>query len=136
MNIRAADLPEHLQHLLHGKMMVEPVRAGAVHVVAAPPRRNKYGAQRVEVDGIRFDSKREAHHYQALKAAIQDGTVKWFIRQVPFRLPGGTVWRADFLVVFINGDTAIQDVKGYKTATYRVKKREVEAHYGITIVEI
>ncbi len=100
------------------------------------PRRSKYGSRRTVVDGIAFDSKREAERYAELKLLRQGGRVLWFIMQVPFRLPGGTRWYADFLVVWATGSITVEDTKGFKTETYRVKKREVEAAFGIEITEL
>jgi len=34
------------------------------------------------------------------------------------------------------GESVVEDVKGVKTAVYRLKKKMVEAQYGIKIVEI
>lgn len=99
-------------------------------------RGSKYKNRKTVVDGIKFDSIKESVRYDLLKRAKADGYVKWFLRQVPFRLPGGTIWRADFLVVWKDGSITIEDVKGYRTQVYKIKKREVEAQYGIEIVEI
>jgi hypothetical protein len=108
---------------------------GAGRGCAAEGWRSKYGAVRTEIDGIKFDSKREACRYGELKMLKAAGEVKWFTMQVPFRLDGGTVYRADFLVVWKDGRVSIEDSKGMRTATYRIKKREVEAKYGIEIEE-
>jgi len=35
-----------------------------------------------------------------------------------------------------NGNKIVEDVKGYKTAIYRIKKKCVEAYYNIKIREI
>jgi hypothetical protein len=97
---------------------------------------SKYNAQKVCVDGITFASRKEARRYGELKLLRDAGQVRWFIMQVPFRLDGGIVYRADFLVVWSDGRVSIQDTKGARTATYKIKKREVEFKYGITIEEI
>lgn len=101
---------------------------------------NKYRAQRTEVDGITFHSKREAKHYADLKYAKLAGEVLWFIRQPIFDLPGGVQYHADFLEVWKGGDIRITDVKGYdglkNNAVYRIKKKQTEAIYGITILEV
>lgn len=52
------------------------------------------------------------------------------------------VYRADFryreraLSESENDRTVVEDVKGVKTAVYKLKKRMVEAQYGIEIVEV
>lgn len=84
-----------------------------------------------------FDSIKEAQHYDALCLLKKAGEVVQFLRQVPFHLPGGTVYRADFLVFWADGRCEVQDVKGMKTETYKIKKREVEAAYApLRITEI
>lgn len=97
---------------------------------------NKYRAKATVVDGIRFASRKEAKRYGELKMMQAAGEVKWFTCQVPFRLDGGTVYRADFLVVWWNGNVTVEDAKGYRTQVYFVKRREVEAKYGFTIQEV
>ncbi|PJK00823.1 hypothetical protein CO641_02305 [Lysobacteraceae bacterium NML91-0213] len=101
---------------------------------AAPEKRaNKYGAIPTVVDGIRFDSKREANYYQRLKLEQGAGQVQYFLRQVPLHLPGGTKLVVDFVVVMADGRIRYVDAKGRETATFRVKRREVEHHYPIQI---
>lgn len=98
-------------------------------------------------DGIVFDSKKEADYYDHLKLRVKAGEVLWFIRQPSFDLPGGVKYRADFLVIrrAMTGDrsnplettdvVSVIDVKGHRTEVYRIKKRQVEEIYGITIEE-
>lgn len=97
---------------------------------------NKYHNIRTEVDGLKFSSKKEARRYETLKLAKLGGVVLWFIRQPSFDLPGGIRYRADFLVVWDDGKVSVEDVKGMKTETYKLKKKQVEALYGIKIVEL
>lgn len=110
--------------------------------IEVPTRRSKYGNVATVVDGIRFDSAKESRRYSELCLLRQSGDVAWFTMQVPFRLPGGTIYRADFLVVWNTTECwqniTIEDVKseGTRTQAYKIKKREVEKHYGITITEM
>lgn len=97
---------------------------------------SKYKAQRVEIDGIKFSSKKEGKRYQELKALQHFGDVKFFLRQTPFYLPGGVKYLLDFLVFWTNGNITYEDVKGFKTPTYKLKKKMVEALYPILIIEI
>ena len=47
------------------------------------------------------------------------------------------VYYADFeYIVAQNGEVVTEDVKGMKTAVYRLKKRLVESQYGIQIREV
>jgi len=98
-----------------------------------PEKRHKYGARRTEVDGILFDSKAEAAYYEELKVARAKGGVAYFLRQVPFTLPGNTVYRCDFMVVKASGEVKFVDVKGHVTPMFRTKKRQVEALYPVRI---
>lgn len=116
-----------------------PPPAGAMPPGAgkAPPRRHKYAATATVVDGIRFDSKREARLYESLKARRQAGEVAFFLRQVPIHLPGGTKLVVDFLVFFTDGrPPEFLDAKGIETAVFKVKRREVEAAYPIQIITV
>lgn len=105
-----------------------------VPVVAKPPRRSKYGAVPTMVDGIRFDSKREAAYYQRLKLRVAAGEVLYFVRQVPLHLPGGTRLVVDFLEFMADGTARWVDVKGRETPAFKIKRREIEAHYPIRIL--
>lgn len=98
---------------------------------AAKPR--KYRNEPVVVDGIRFDSKLEARYYEQLKLRRAAGEVAWFTRQVPFYLPGGVVYRADFLVALAAGGVDVVDTKGVDTKESRNKRRQVKAIYGVDV---
>lgn len=97
---------------------------------------SKYRNKKTEVDGFTFDSKKEAEYYCHLKLLVKAGRVVTFLRQVPFHLPGGIKYVADFMVFFTTGEIDVIDVKGVKTAEYKIKKKAVEHHYPITITEI
>ena len=94
---------------------------------------NKYGAEPTLRDGIRFASKAEARYYDLLKARQATGEIRYFLMQVPFRLPGGTRYVCDYQIHEADGRVRYVDVKGHETDTFKVKKREVEAHFGVEI---
>jgi len=98
-----------------------------------PAMRSKYRNVRTEVDGMRFDSKKESLYYRELKIQQACGTVHYFLRQVPFYLPGGVRYVVDFQVFYANGSVRYIDVKGKETAMFKTKKRMVEALYPIQI---
>ena len=100
---------------------------------AAGDKRSKYGAKPTVVDGIRFDSQAEARYYERLKLRVAAGEVSYFLRQVPLHLPGNTRYVLDFLEVLADGSIRHVDVKGVQTDVFRLKKRQVEALYPITI---
>lgn len=88
------------------------------------------------VDGILFASKKEANRYRELALFRRLGDVRFFLRQVPFHLPGGVKYLLDFMVFWADGSITYEDVKGMRTEMYRLKKRQVEALYPITITEL
>ena len=94
---------------------------------------HKYNAKPVEIDGIRFDSKKEGRYYSQMKLQVKAKEVKYFLRQVPFDLPGNTKYRIDFQVFYTNGKVRYLDVKGFKTQMFILKKKQVEAIYPIEI---
>lgn len=111
---------------------VESQGKGAAREVATKP--SKYGNQPTTVDGIRFDSKKEARYYEQLKIRQNVGEVAYFHRQVPITLPGNTKYVVDFQVFHTDGTVEYVDVKGKQTESFRFKKRQVESLYPIRIV--
>ena len=111
-------------------------------------RRSKYGAIRVEVDGIRFDSKAEAIRYRELKLLDQAGKISrltlqpTFLIQEAYTKPNGKrvrkiEYRADFQYFDTEtGEKIVEDVKGMATAVYKLKKKLVEKIHDIEITEI
>lgn len=68
------------------------------HVNPSAPSIARY-RKRAECDGIQFDSQLEMRRYKELKLLKAGGAIKYFLRQVPFHLPGGITARIDFMVV-------------------------------------
>lgn len=125
-------------------------------------RRRKYGNTKIIVDGIQFDSKREAARYQELKLLERAGVISFLQRQTKFQLipdqhaPSNAVYTkgprkgqrkpgkllehecsyiADFCYIQ-NGETVVEDAKGYRTEVYRIKKKLMLERYGIQIREV
>lgn len=125
-------------------------------------RRRKYGNTKIIVDGIQFDSKREAARYQELKLLERAGVISFLQRQTKFQLipdqhaPSNAVYTkgprkgqrkpgkllehecsyiADFCYIQ-NGETVVEDAKGYRTEVYRIKKKLMLERYGIHIREV
>ncbi len=97
--------------------------------------RHKYGAIRCELDGIKFDSRKEGRYYLQLKKRVMAGEVVTFLRQTPFHLPGGVRYVVDFQEFHADGSIHFVDVKGVETATFKAKKKQVEALYAPIIIE-
>lgn len=95
-------------------------------------RASKYHARKTVVDGIQFDSAREAKRYAKLRALEDAGKIQGLRLQVPFELlPSfecdGVKYRdmkyvADF-VYYRDGKQVVEDCKGFKTAEYKMKKK-------------
>lgn len=103
--------------------------------------KNKYGAIPTIVDGIRFHSKKEAEYYNQLKIMKVSGTIDFFLRQVPYPLPGKIKYYADFVTFknaksFLGIDTyevRVIDVKGRDTRVSINKRKQVEEIYKLQI---
>lgn len=95
-------------------------------------RASKYHAKKTVVDGIQFDSAREAKRYVKLRALEDAGKIQGLRLQVPFELLpsfecGGVKYRgmkyvADF-VYYRNGKQVVEDCKGFRTTEYKLKKK-------------
>lgn len=96
-------------------------------------RERKYGNKRITVDDMTFDSKLEWRCFEWLSLRKTEGEVLWFVRQVPFELEGGVVYRADFLVVLAAGGVDVLDAKGKDTQASRNKRKQVRARYGVFV---
>lgn len=95
-------------------------------------RGNKYHAKKTTIDGIEFDSAKEAKRYTKLRALEEAGKIQSLRLQVPFELvPSfecdgvkyrGMKYVADF-VYYRDGKQIVEDCKGVKTAEYKLKKK-------------
>lgn len=105
-------------------------------------KKSKYGAKKTIVNGIKFDSKKEANRYLELKLLEKQGLIKHIDRQTRFELQpsykknGKTIraiyYVADFAYIDVKtGKTIIEDVKSEatKTQVYRIKKKILEYKY-------
>jgi len=99
-------------------------------------KKNKYRNQPTYVDGKRFASKKEAKRYNELKLLKQAGDVINFECQKSWKLYGRYRYVCDFLVKWRNGTEDVEDVKGFKTPVYKLKKAWMKDKYNIDIVEI
>ena len=98
--------------------------------------RHKFKAKPCEYENIKFASKKEAKRYLELKELQRLGEVIFFLRQTPFHLTGSVKYVCDYLVFWKDGYVSIEDVKGMRTDMYKLKKKQVETLYPITITEI
>ena len=57
----------------------------------------------------------------------------WFLRQVPFHLPGKIVYRVDFVEFHKDGSVHFVDVKGFENTVSKNKIKQTEALYPVKI---
>ena len=110
----------------------------------------KYNAKKVTLDGHKFDSLAEAKHYwHTLKPREAAGEIQNLELQPVFRceINGNLICKyiADFAYFDKQvtgphgqqGMKVVEDVKGFKTSIYRLKKKLVEAlHPAVKISEV
>lgn len=104
-------------------------------------RPSKYRAQACEIDGLRFASKKEGARYRALQLLAKARLIQSLELQVKYTITIGAhkicSYIADFRYLNLEtGHYVVEDVKGFKTPMYRLKKKLVKACYGIDIVEV
>lgn len=107
---------------------------------------SKYRAKKTEVDGIKFDSKKEAKRYIVLKELEKKGNIEKlvlqprFLLQEGFRKNGKAYRKIEYVADFMyeqDGKLIIEDVKGIKTDVYKLKQKLFEKKYqDLTIKEI
>lgn len=106
----------------------------------------KYRAKKTEIDGIKFDSKKEAKRYIALKELEKKGNIEKltlqprFLLQEGFRKNGKAYRKIEYVADFMyrqDGKLIVEDVKGIKTDVYKLKQKLFEKRYqDLTIKEI
>lgn len=111
---------------------------------------SKYNAHKTIVDGIEFDSRKEAKRYKELKALESAGVIHRLSLQVPFELipaiyeqtrevytkginkgqpkQGRCIERAvtyiaDFVYQEQSGRWVVEDTKGFRTKEYIIKRK-------------
>lgn len=104
---------------------------------------SKFHAKKTIVDGITFDSAREANRWTELKILERAGVIEQLKRQVRFelipKLPGerAAYYYADFTYL-ANGRLVVEDVKSPATRTpvYLLKRKLMLWRYQIRIKEV
>lgn len=109
-------------------------------------KQSKYRNKKVLVDGIKFDSKKEARRYSELMLLEKTGEItdlklqQRYILQESFKIDGKTIraitYIADFTYKDKNGDLVVEDEKGMKTQVYNIKRKMFAKRYGIEIKEV
>lgn len=114
-------------------------------------KRNKFNAQKVEMDGMTFDSKKEHKRYIELKAMQQRGEIFGLEHHTKFELAPKTKlegektakpalrYFADFTYYIITGEYIVEDVKSEATRkkdSYRNKKHLMKTVLNIDVREV
>lgn len=128
MNWSEEDLENFLNRKTPGVKTVKKVK-----------KKSKYNNIKTEVDGIKFDSRKEADYYYQLKLLKRAGEIRDFGLQPRYELQptfekDGTTHRsityvADFVVVNNDGTTDVIDVKGFETQIFKIKQKLFEYKY-------
>lgn len=106
--------------------------------------KNKYGARKTQLNGITFDSKREAKRWNELTLLVKAGEIVGLERQVEFPLILMGVVLGSYVADFVyaearSGRQVVEDAKGGKatmTPLYRWKKKHLAVQTGIQIREV
>mgnify|MGYP004571626015 FL=1 len=113
------------------------------NVMRQSVRKSKYRSIKTTVDGITFDSKKEAKRYQELKLLQRANKIKNLRLQVSYVLIDKSRYgrQIKYIADFVYYDKelkqeVVQDTKGFRTDVYRLKKRLMAERYGIEIKEI
>ena len=108
------------------------------------PKQNKYHAEKV----AGYDSRKEYQRSCLLKAMQRSGLIRDLREQVPFELipnqrgPDGKVieralvYKADFVYTDSDGNTVVEDTKGFRTKEYIIKRKLMLLVHGIRIKEV
>ena len=121
---------------------VEQIESGKFSkILERRNQKNKYHVADKEArtyNGVVYHSKREAQYAQELDVKVKAGELSFWLRQVPFRLPGQTQYRLDFMTFGSVAGTALYhvryiEVKGMKLRLGEIKRRQTEEIYGIEI---
>lgn len=105
-------------------------------------RKYKYNNQKTVVNGILFDSKREANRYCELMLLMRAGEITNLQRQVRYTLipkqdgERACEYVADFVYTDKAGRTIVEDVKGVRTDVYKIKRKLMRWVHGITVDEV
>lgn len=153
MSIDISQLPEKAQRQILQKLNQQETQrrgrqiAQKIKAEMSEPRKNKYGNQKTDVCGIRFDSKREANRFLVLKSMLDRGEITDLRLQQNitlvegFTLPDGTrirpvIYKADFFYRDSGGQPVYEDAKGKRNQVYINKAKEIADKKGIIIREV
>lgn len=102
---------------------------------------SKYKNIRTTINNITFHSKKEARRYEELLMMREAKFIIDLELQPSFKIKINNTfictYRADFAYFDLKkGQIIYEDVKGFKTQVYKLKKKLTEAQFNITIHEL
>lgn len=100
---------------------------------------SKYRNKKTVIDGITFDSRREASRYGVLKIMQAAGLISGLRLQVPYVITVNGEKICKYVADFVyqeNGREVVEDVKGVRTREYILKRKLMFAVFGIEIKEV
>ena len=109
------------------------------------PRRSKYGAIRVTVDGYQFDSKREALRYQYLKLRHLAGEIANLEVHPAYTLIvngvkiGKVTLDFRYIDLLNRGAQVVEDAKSpatHKARDWMLRKKLLKAIHGVDVQEV
>jgi hypothetical protein len=105
-------------------------------------KQSKYRNQKIDINGQKFDSKKESDRFTILKLLSRQGTISNLDRQVKYEIIVENVkictYIADFVYRNEKGELIVEDVKSLITkrnSTYILKKKLMKAIHKIEIKE-
>lgn len=108
--------------------------------------KSKYHSKKTIWNGVAYDSAKEARRHAELLLLERAGAIQGLQRQVKFELiprqviEGKVVERAcTYIADFVytqQGSRIVEDVKGYRTPEYRIKRKLMLFIHGIRIHEV
>lgn len=107
-------------------------------ILIPEPKKSKYRNIPTIVNGITFDSRKEAKQYEKLLLRQGSGQIRDLQRQVPFPIVINGVEVCTYIADFTYYESdrlVVGDAKGYRTEVFRLKAKLVAAVHGISIRE-
>lgn len=133
--------PSHIQKQIRSQL-AKKTRMEEIAEEENPEKKSKYSSAKTDIDGIRFDSKKEAEFYAELKLREKVGEISHlrlqprYLLQEAFKHDGKQYREIEYVADFEyieNGVTVVVDVKGFRTAVYMIKKKLFLYRYGSSI---
>lgn len=133
--------PPHIQKQIRSQL-AKKTRMEEIAGEENPEKKSKYSSAKTDIDGIRFDSKKEAEFYAELKLREKAGEITClrlqprYLLQEAFKHEGKQYREMEYVADFEyieNGETVVVDVKGFRTAVYMIKKKLFLYKYGSEI---